>query len=147
MGATVTYRCVEDLQHAVKAVFLENTPVICVPLLEHLTRISSVELEYIHRHNCSNYHGTSILIENICHRVSRSKLQVEFECHGPVLNVKWVKSGDAKRSCEVTYISTTIAIAAALALDGKTVQRSVLRAKIKMTSREVFIHRKLCEMS
>lgn len=131
-----------------KAFSLEKPYVICVPLLEHLSRISKVELEYLHRYKCSKSNGTSILIENIYPRVSRSKLQVEFECYGTILNVNWVISDDTNlRSCEVTYISTTIAVAAALALDGKTVQRTVLRAKIKMTAREIFIHRKLCEMS
>lgn len=130
-----------------KAVFLENTPIICVPLVEHLTRICSVELEYIHRYKNSKSNGTTILVENIYHRMSRSKLQFEFESYGTVLNAEWGKSGGTKRSCEVTYVSTTIAVAAALALDGKTVQKSVLRAKIKMTPREIFIHRKLCEMS
>ena len=145
MGATVTYRSTEDFNRALKAFSREMIPVYCVSLVEHLSRISLVELKYMNRNEILKPRGSSIIVENIFVRSSRKKLESAFESYGTVLGIKWIRFENSMRMCEVTYDSTTNAVAAALALDGKPVQRSVLRAQIKMTPKEIFIHKKVCE--
>lgn len=146
MGATVTYKYEEDLNRALKAFSLESFPVICISVVEHLSRISSVESELNEQNIDIKYKGSTIIVENIFDRSSRVKLRTAFECYGSVLKIRWLRKKDLVSSCEVTYQSTTNAVAAALALDGKTVHRSILRVKIKMTTKEIFIHKKVCEM-
>lgn len=133
---------------ALKGVCVRQPSIIPLHLVNHLYRIHILEFKWTTKLKKSNSEGTTILVEEIFRQASRTKLEQEFKKYGEIKNLNW-NGNDAmlrRYSCAVTYVSTVSAVAAALALDGKNIQRSRLRTKLKITEKEWFIHRKLCEI-
>lgn len=145
-GASVTYETKETRDNAMKRCFAEKFPLICISVVDHLARIEYVESKWSSEFPLSVYHGTCIIVECIRNRISRYRIQDEFTRYGKVLKIEYVSEKQVKKAYQVTYESTVSAVAAALALDGRTLFKFPLRTKIKMTKKELFIHRKVCEL-
>lgn len=126
---------------------VRQTEMVAVPLVDHLSRIHSMELKWSSLFKTSCSAGTTIIIEGISANKLRTKCKQELANYGEISVIRWNNGIKEQRfRCEVTYTSTVCAVAAAIALDGKSLQRRRLRTRIKITAKEWYIHRSLCEM-
>ncbi|XP_035205936.1 uncharacterized protein LOC118180961 isoform X2 [Stegodyphus dumicola] len=142
-GALVTYKHIVNFSKIFKDSFIAgDSTVIPVSVPLHLSRIGRIESQL----NSEDVQkGTEIFVEGLSANTSWHKIRKELNKYGTVL---YVLQNEEQNSdwinLRVGYRYTVEAFAASLALDGKFFCRSILHAKMKMSSKEWKIHYKLC---
>lgn len=135
LGAMVTYKNEESCHRVLRTLSVLDTPFVGVSVADHLIQIHRLESSW------TSSRGTCIVLHGPGSRDLRTRFAKEFSRYGTVRDLRWRDRDTA----EVTYASTTSAVAAALALDGRNLFRCHLRTEIRVREKELYIHRKLRE--